>query len=426
MALDRSYINSTRVTVQNQLISHVNVLLTALEMTAEGKPFVSDRLAEPRLSVPGTGLYAVILDEHGSVLWQSTSALGHVLDRYEALPPGKASFGRFNDNPESPFVYSYGINWELNPTHSVEVTLVIISASADFDQTVRSYRRELVIWLGGAGLLLLAMQVACLYWGLRPLRKVMRELDQIEHSLQEKIEGIYPNEIAQLSSRINLLIENERKNLARYRHTLGDLAHSLKTPLAVIQGMLEDRSAMDRREIGVLLNQMNRIVEYQLKRAASAENVVAQSAIDVTGVLKKIDQSLRKVHIDKPLKVRWEVATDARFHGDKDDLYELLGNIMDNAYKWSRSRLMYRVLINPPGKSGENRLGIEIHDDGPGISKEDQGQVLQRGARLDQRKTGYGIGLSVVCEIVQRYQGEIVIKDSELGGAQICIVLPGN
>ncbi len=425
MALDRSYINSNRVAVRNQLGSHINVLLAALEVTEDGKPVVSDRLIEPRLSAPGTELYALILGAGGKVLWQSASALGFSLDHHDPLPPGKEIFGQLGTGIDSPFAYSYGISWELDTDRSVEVTLVVIDASNDFLKTVRSYRQELAFWLGGAGFLLLVMQILCLQWGLRPLRKVMRELDRIEHAAQARIEGAYPEEIAQLSSRINLLIENDRKNLSRYRHTLGDLAHSLKTPLAIIRGMLEEHDAIDHDELGSLLDQMNHIVEYQLRRAASSTNTATRVALEVGRILKKLDQSLRKVYVDKSLTIRWEIAANARFYGNEGDLYELLGNVMDNAYKWSCSKLMYRVLTIPHGNSARGGLVIEIHDDGPGVSAEDQTQVLQRGARLDQGKHGYGIGLSVVCEILQRYRGEIDITDSELGGARVRIVLLG-
>ena len=353
MALDRSYINSTRVTVRNQLRSHINVLLTALEVTEDGRPIVTDRLIEPRLSAPSTGLYALILDAQGEVLWKSISALGFSFERYAALLPGRERFDQLDTDLGSPFVYGYGINWELAADRSVEVTLVVIDASDDFLQTVRSYRKELVFWLGGAGLLLLAMQILCLHWGLHPLRKVMRELDRIEHAVQERIEGHYPEEIAQLSSKINLLIENDRRNLSRYRHTLGDLAHSLKTPLAIIRGMLEARDTIDREELGSLLDQMNRIVEYQLKRAASSKDTVGQIAVEVDGILKKLDQSLRKVYIGKSLAARWEIEDDARFYGDEGDLYELLGNVMDNAYKWSKEKLLFRVLDYSAWQLGE-------------------------------------------------------------------------
>lgn len=429
VALDRAYQSSAKVAVKNQLKTQINALLTVLEIDEAGKLILPDRMPESRLTSPNSGLYAVILDGNGELVWRSKSSLGMSFDELEIAAPGQEKFFQISDELNAPFYYSFGITWELDLDKEIELTLAMVNESRNYIQIIRSHRKELVFWLGMAGVLLLLMQAITLRWGLKPLGKVTEELDHIEHGKQKKILGVYPQEIGQLSKRINLFIENERKNLSRYRNTLGDLAHSLKTPLAVIKGLTESSTkddakkstgvALDRMGINELVEQMNKIVEYQLKRAASSQFSIMHSAVDVETVLKKLDSSLQKVYVDKQVTSTFHVVPDSIFHGDESDLFELLGNIMDNAYKWAKFRVRYNTLVVTETSTVHPGLTITIHDDGPGIEKHERTAVFQRGERVDQQTPGQGIGLAVVREIVERYEGELTIETSELGGALV-------
>jgi two-component system sensor histidine kinase PhoQ len=420
IALDKSFVSSAKLTVKNQLKTQVNALLTVMEIDQRGNLVMPERMPEPRLSSPNSGLYAVIIDNYGNVLWRSNSSLGLRLDSLVIAKPGSEIFVQVGGKLNSPFYYSFGVNWELDVNRSIHLSLVMLNESRSYRQTIRSYRKELIFWLGMAGFLLLAMQAISLRWGLRPLGQVIRELDLIERSRQKKIMGDYPQEIAQLSRRINLFIESERRNLQRYRDTLGDLAHSLKTPLAVIKGMSDSNNqSLEKADIDELVDRMNKIVEYQLKRAASAQVSIMHSAVSVESVLVKLNSSLQKVYADKHIEVGWHIEDDSVFYGDEGDLFELLGNVMDNAYKWSQSRVAYYVMIHKATSSIHSGLTIEIHDDGPGIAPEARDEVLKRGARADEQTPGQGIGLAVVREIIQRYDGELEIEKSEFGGTLI-------
>ncbi len=420
IALDKSFVSSAKLTVKNQLKTQVNALLTVMEIDQRGNLIMPERMPEPRLSSPNSGLYAVIIDSHGNVLWRSNSSLGLRLDSLVIAKPGSEIFVQVGGKLDSPFYYSFGVNWELELNRSIHLSLVMLNESRNYRQTIRSYRKDLFFWLGMAGLLLLAMQAISLRWGLRPLGQVVRELDLIERSRQKKIMGDYPHEIAQLSRRINLFIESERRNLQRYRDTLGDLAHSLKTPLAVIKGMSDKNDqSLAKSDIDELVDRMNTIVEYQLKRAASAQVSIMHSAVSVESVLVKLNATLQKVYADKHIEVDSYIEDGSVFYGDEGDLFELLGNIMDNAYKWAQSRVAYSVMIHKATSSVNNGLTIEIHDDGPGIAPEARDEVLKRGARVDEQTPGQGIGLAVVREIVQRYDGELEIEKSKLGGTLI-------
>jgi len=425
IALDKSFVSSAKLTVKNQLKTQVNALLTVMEIDQRGNLVMPERMPEPRLSSPNSGLYAAIIDNHGNVLWRSNSSLGLRLDSLIIAKPGSEIFVQVGGKLDSPFYYSFGVDWELDLNRSLHFSLVMLNESLSYRQTIRSYRKELFFWLGTAGFLLLIMQAINLRWGLRPLGQVIRELDLIERSRQKKIMGDYPEEIAQLSRRINLFIESERRNLQRYRDTLGDLAHSLKTPLAVIKGMSDSNSkSLARADVNELVDRMNKIVEYQLKRATSAHVSIMHSAVSVESVLVKLNSSLQKVYADKHIDVDWNIEDDSVFYGDEGDLFELLGNVMDNAYKWSKNRVGYSVMIHKVTSSVHNGLIIEIHDDGPGIAPEARDEVLKRGARADEQTPGQGIGLAVVREIIQRYDGKLEIEKSRLGGTLIRAEFP--
>lgn len=426
VALDRAFIASAGVTVKNQLKTQVHALLKVLEIDDTGSLIIPDSVLETRLTMPNSKLYSAILDSRGKILWRSKSSVGIELNRLETAAPGKETFSQVGESLSSPFYYSFGASWGVDLDRYVDLTLVMINESENYIQTISSYRRELVFWLGTAGILLLIMQGVILRWGLKPLGAVVRELDLIEHARQKKILGAYPREIAQLSRRINLFIENERKNLIRYRDTLGDLAHSLKTPLAVIKGITDNDTRPDLKNIDELVDRMNKIVEYQLNRAASSQFSVMHGAVDCEEVLRKLHASMKKVYMGKNIDSIWEMEPDAVFYGDESDLFEFLGNIVDNAFKWAGSKVLFVCRTDRAVGRGYNGLTIEIHDDGPGIAIEERATVLKRGVRADQQTPGQGIGLAVVREIVHRYEGVLTIESSCLGGALVRTSFPAG
>ena len=398
-ALEQAFIPSAKGIVKEHLRAQRNALLTLVSIPSKDVFSVQESLPESRLTLPNSGLYAVILDHSGNIIWRSRSSVGINLDIFETTATGMENFYQVSDDPGSPFYYSYGVEWEYSPQtqETLAFTLGILHESREYRELIRSHRNELIFWLGLAGTLLLVMQLFCLKWGLKPLAEVMRELDRIERFQQPRIRGIYPAEIAQLSQRINLFIENERKNLERYRNTLEDLAHSLKTPLAVIRVMTENREAMNRSQIRKYVKQMSRIVDYQLNRAAASQFSVMHTAVDVNATLSKVNDTLQNLYA---------------------------GKIMDNAYKWADTRV--RVVGSMQSEDGKVHPGIclEVHDDGPGIHLSERDAVLKRGSRIDQQTPGQGIGLAVAREIVIRYQGALSIDDSPLGGALVRIRFP--
>jgi two-component system sensor histidine kinase PhoQ len=210
----------------------------------------------------------------------------------------------------------------------------------------------------------------------------------------------------------------------RYRNALGDLAHSLKTPLAVIKSALDGKSSneLNKETIGEQVEQLDKTINYQLQRAAAAGRPGLARSIDLDSVANKIAASLRKVYAGKGLDVKTKTDGRAKISGDEGDLMEIIGNVADNACKWAVKRVEISTNETTQGKA--KQLQIAVKDDGPGMPPELIGHVLKRGARLDQTTEGQGIGLAVVRELVEEvYDGELQISSSP-AGTTVSIFLP--
>jgi two-component system sensor histidine kinase PhoQ len=266
-----------------------------------------------------------------------------------------------------------------------------------------------------------------LRWGLAPLRRVINDLQAIESGRQTQLEGAYPKELKGLTDNLNKLINNERDHLARYRNTLGNLAHSLKTPLAVLRGEVENSSENDlsKRTMSEQVNRMSQIVEYQLQRAATSGRSAITARVKTLDVVSKIINALNKVYADKNIIVDMQVDESSRFQGDEGDLMEMLGNLLDNAYKCCKNQVRISSKAtgaSKPGSSPDFELFVE--DDGPGMHEDQIEKLLERGVRGDLDTKGHGIGLAMVNDIIEIYSGTLSIDKSDLGGSRIKVHVP--
>ncbi len=419
-SLEQAFRSSALAALRDRLQARIYMLMGAAEFAADGELRMPEALPEPALAVPDSGLLGAIGDASGRLLWQSESSLAVSLRYPPAGTPGEAVIADVVADGERYFVLAYPVIWELESGAELRSVFYAAETSARFAAEVGAFRRSLSTWLGGATLLLLLLQAAMLGWILRPLTRMSRELAAIETGQREALGSDYPDELRPLAENLNGLIRSRQARLRRYRDALADLAHSLKTPLAVLRSVaLAELSPEQRRSMEAQLDRMQTTIDYQLQRAATSGRSPLSGAVPVAPELARVVAALEKVHSGKGLVIAQRVEERARFPGEAGDLAEILGNLLDNACKWARSQVDISVR-NLRETGGRDWLEIIVDDDGPGIPPTQREAVRQRGVRADSREAGQGIGLAVVHEIVvEIYGGELAIETSPAGGARL-------
>lgn len=413
IALQDRYTEHLRASRLERLKSEIYLLMAATELDHNGRLQLPAVLAEPLFSLPDSGLYASIYNPAGAEKWHAASSSGRALPQLPQLATGQWQFSRSSVAGVPYLSAAYQVLWRIG---GKEQTLIFVVHEDErpFLLQLGHFRDLLWGWLGGAAIVLLIAQAVLLRWGLAPLRRVEGELARIEAGIQDGIHGDYPPELAVLTCRLNSLVEQERIRQQRYRDALGDLAHSLKTPLAVLQHSRDDPDYAAR--VQEQLERMNRIIAHQLSRAAARGSQALGVALPLRPILERLIAAVGKVHAERDLHFALECAGDPAWPLDEGDLYEICGNLLDNAGKWARQRVLLRVI------AGQEGLLLQVDDDGPGFA--DSSAVLQRGVRLDESVPGQGIGLTVVADIVAAYAGRLQLGRSDLGGACVTICLP--
>jgi two-component system sensor histidine kinase PhoQ len=423
LALDKAFRVSAKASMQERLQSYIYALLAAADEDEQGRMTPPKELPEPRFSNPDSGLYAVIAGDDGLPLWRSGSFAGRTVNLIEKQSPGERAFRRLAQSETALYVISFGVAWADYAGKETFYTFAVAEDTAAFEAQIDSYRASLWGWLGGMAIVLLLVQGFILRWGLRPLRKVEADLQRIDQGEVDHLDGRYPRELTGLTSSLNQLIEHSKLVQTRYRNSLADLAHSLKTPLALMQSTCEgkeDERAEVQEVVREQVERMDEIIEHQLQRAAVSGRATLARSVPILPLLERLVRSLDKVYREKAIKVSLDVAEDTTFYGDEADLTEVLGNLLENAYKYAKAQINVAVHCEPKTSAG-HAVDIQIEDDGPGIDPAMIDTVLQRGKRMDETVPGHGIGLSIVQEIVAVYGGKLEIERSELGGALLRI-----
>jgi len=421
LALSRAYEYSQENELQQRLQLQVYLLLGSIDLKEEHIQF-PERLTEPRYDRPHSGLYAAIHDQSGQLLWRSLSSITLVNKEIErsgniTLDAGEPQFQHLSN--ESLFRYQLRIIWEF-PEEDKSLIFTVMESDIGFVSNLKEYNQHLLIWMSIIFLVALLAQTLILRWGLFPLRKLAKDLKAIESGSSELLSGHYPDEVEPVTQNLNGLIESERQQRERYRNTLGDLAHSLKTPLAVMRGAGEEKQSIEdyKKLVDEQVLRMDQIVQYQLSRAVKSQNAPLGKAVSINPIVERMLSALGKVYRDKAVTTEVDIPTNLKFPGDERDLMELLGNLLENAFKYGDSKVGIRGDIN------NQLLQLHICDDGPGVPVELRQVILKRGERLDTSVQGQGIGLSVVTDIISSYQGELEIADSPYGGSCFIIRMP--
>ena len=418
--------NSAVSALQARMESYVYMVLAAADVDEIGGLHVSEDIGDPRLNQPGSGIYVHL---HGAnAHWSSGSSLGLRLPELQLLPPAQSKFSEPTETLDF-YTYQYGVAWQVDNQSVLPLTVSVLVDPAEIQQQTTAFRQGLWRVLGLAGLILLMAQLTVIYVGFRPLQKVAADVAQVESGKAPRLQGRYPSELEPLARNVNQLLDTEKANQQRYRNALDSLAHSLKTPLAILRTGLEVDGAASRQAMRNAVDEMNHLIATRLQRAAvSARRTMAQP-VPVAAEAGRVLTGLNKVYAQKKISTECHIPDDLAFFGERRDLLEMIGNLADNAFKYGRSRV--RISAGPSdGAAVRTGLWLRVEDDGSGINAGDWPKLLQRGVRGDERRTekagGYGLGLAIVLELVTAYGGKIEIGHSELGGARIDVVIPGS
>ncbi|HEY6986211.1 MAG TPA: ATP-binding protein [Rhodanobacteraceae bacterium] len=425
-ALDRAFYEAAESSLRDRLQQYIYSYLAAADPTRGGSLLPPEVGPDPRFDRPvQSGLYAGIVGDKivgaKNDEWRSPSAVDRDLPFHAELPRGEVRFsGPVKTAEGDLFVLAQGVDWNAGAKTDLHLTFYVAEETGSLREQVDVWRRTLAIWLGGTGIVLLLLLIGVLRWSLAPLRKVVVDLARVERGSQDHLGSAYPVELAGLTTSLNSFIDAERDRLKRYRNTLSDLAHSLKTPLAVMRSQLESGGDGESLRWTVLeqVGRMDEIVAYQLSRAATSGHQTFAVPLPIEPYAEEIVRSLEKVYAHKNVLCEFDIAPAARFNGDQGDLLELLGNLIENAFKWAKRRVLLTANVLPGGAGKRAGLELSVEDDGSGVAAENVEWLLQRGVRGDERVQGHGIGLAIVQDILRAYKGDISVTRSEsLGGA---------
>jgi two-component system sensor histidine kinase PhoQ len=422
LVLDTGFRALSERSLQELLDSQMVSLIAAADPQPDGSYAPTPQELDPRLRTPRSGLYAQIRSQHHQ--WRSPSTAGLSSDFGALLVPGERNLAYAVFGHDRVAIESRAIQFADDPKGTRALTFSVAVSLSPYEEQQWRFRRELIGWFAGLMLVLLATLAALLRWVLGPVRRMEREIHEVEEGRCETLGAGYPRELSGVATNLNALLLGERKRVARYRDTLGNLAHSLKTPLAVMRSSLS--AGAESGTVGSEIDRMTGIIEHQLKRAAASGGaLLGQAPVEVAQVASELRGALLKVYARKDLSLELAIAPATLFIGDRGDLTELLGNLLDNACKWCRSRV--RLTAGSDESAGpRERLTLVVEDDGAGISADDRARVLERGVRADQNVPGHGLGLAMVHDTVDLYGGQLSIDSSPLGGARFSLRLPGR
>jgi two-component system sensor histidine kinase PhoQ len=414
VTLEQAFNGSLSQSMLQQLRVQSLTLISEFELDNTGSQAeMPEQLYNDQFNIPGSGLYAFI-QSHDGMLWQSLSTLNWQQQPEFVSPDiGAEVFIEDFSMQNNYFLYAYTAEFETSEGYQ-PVSFYILQDKQVFNTEKSKFANTLWNWLGLIALLLLILLLVSLNAALLPISRLNKQIRQAESGQLDRIDQRYPPELEKLKSSINNLLDTEQQQRSRYKNSLSDLAHSLKTPLAVLSG-----TAGLPEQAKEPISQINLQIQRQLKRAVAGTTSTFGQAIPIKPVVEKLFNAMDKVYADKKLTLTHDIQHQTLgFNGDMTDLMEILGNVLDNACKAAVKQVSLSTFTSL------NKLLIHIEDDGPGIPKDKREQLLERGTRLDSYKEGQGIGMAVVADLVSAYQGQLEVKQSDLGGAKLTFIFP--
>ena len=411
-ALDRGLGDTLAFNVESLVERIINI----------GDPESGDiRLGDPRFTRPSSGWYWAIRDDaSGQVLNLSPSTVGLVLP--ELAGPFDATRSRSGVLRDS---FDTQIRM-LERQVTVGERTLRVAVTGNLDEIFRQvddFRGQALIVLGAVGAMLAIMSAIVARFALRPIGRLRAALERVREGEAESVTGDFPRELSPLGDEVNQLLRSNAQIIERARSQVGNLAHGLKTPLAVLRNEATgSRSALAK----VVLSEsekMGTMVSTYLERARlAARTAIVGKKTDPTIVMLRLARVMGKIHPGVTVAFRRPDASLPWFRGDESDFEEMVGNLLDNACKFSRGEVAIQMLADRRGNAV--MLLVKIEDNGPGLTEAESKQVLKRGVRLDEKTPGSGLGLDIVKELVDVYGGSLELSRSVLGGLLVELRLP--
>lgn len=409
---------------------YLKVLVADVATLTDGGNVEPGNLGEPQFQIPLSGWYwqIVRLDRESgasNILRTSRSLFSNRLPAL--VEPGLPSArGDFRDGyrlgPESQRLRL--VEQEIDLGEQNRFIISVAGNAKEIAEETRRFEITLAVVLGILALALGASTLVQVRYGLVPLRRLSEALGQVRAGEREHVEGQFPVEVAPLAQELNQVLDMNREIVARARGQVGNLAHALKTPLSVLineagsqPGLLAEKV---REQSAIMRDQ----VQYYLDRARAAARAAAiGNMTEIEPVIASFIRAFEKIYHDKHLDFAAEIQTSLRFRGEKQDLEEMIGNLVDNAGKWAGTQVLITVQRDEP-RAAMPMVSITVDDDGPGLPEEARKEATKRGRRLDETKPGSGLGLSIVVDLAVLYGGTFTLEDSPLGGLRARLVLP--
>lgn len=419
LAIQRTVDQRAQLALQDRLQGQIYALLGVTEVDDDGNININaSDLPNGLMRQPASGTYAEVRDIETKQVWHSPSLTGTIPISAEGAI-GQWMFSRsFDETLGSIFVNRFAVEWLLPDGSTTAYQFVVADASEEFDRQRSLFDRNLWITMLSMGALLLLSIGIALAWGLSPLRRIARQLNDIESGTREALPVEVPDELHPLTSRINMLIASERGRQKRYRQTLDDLAHSLKTPLSVLRNTDTTNSTTAQEQVRQA-DRMEQIVSYHIKRADAGTKRLLTAPVSPAVPAERIIKSLEKVYHQRNVQFENNIDTALLVRTHEADLMEIYGNVLENACKYGAQKILLQ------GTSQAGMVTLTVDDDGPGFPGEFE-HLLKRGERADTQVEGQGIGLSITRELIEGYGGSLALSNNSEGGARITIKLPAG
>lgn len=423
-ALSEIFRAHSEAQVAQRLESELNLLAAQLTVESDGTVSLGTGLAHSHYRKPYSGHYWQVADSKGAALFRSRSLWDKTLPLAADELLDGAIHRHIIRGPDGERLIAH--ERAVRPAQTDLWFRLTVAENEDFlEASLARFDRVLLLSLSVLGMGLVVAAVAQVMLGLRPLRRLRRHLAAVRAGREERLRDDFPEEVAPLVRELNGVLDQNAEIVARARTQAGNLAHALKTPLAVLTnevGVLEGAGAENtanrlRQQVELMRNQID--VQLARARAAASTRLPGLRTV-IAPQAEALARTLGQVYRERNLDIAAEVPESLAFHGERQDLDEMLGNVMENACKWASRRV--RVTARNEGSS----LVIVVEDDGPGLPIERRIEVFARGSRLDESTAGSGLGLSITQDLAHLYGGDVTLGDASLGGLRVELKLPAS